>query len=258
MKDNKTYFEAKGAELLKRLGMSKTEFARKMGIQKQNVKTLFATKNIFVLRKASEVLGVPFELLVSFPEEPDFEGCIFYSDYVAQAAFLRVVIPYDRHDDLFTIINEDEEDLGLSDSLFLPLYDTENRQFDFTINLDERRICNWTYNAGLRIWAKVCNSGTYELQDKNGNPLLQIIGYVPNEVIPPQENGFGDYVEFCIDRDGIISNWPEEPDLMVFAEKGTLPKPIRSNKWGCAKQVLWTIKNAHLSDDEIEWIKNNI
>lgn len=68
---NKIYFEANGEALLKRIGMSKSEFARRMGIRKQNVKALFKTKNLETIYKASEVLGVPFELLVGYIEEPD-------------------------------------------------------------------------------------------------------------------------------------------------------------------------------------------
>lgn len=51
------YFEEKGAELLKTLCMSKAEFARRMGIRKQNVNVLFKTKNIETIRKAANVLG---------------------------------------------------------------------------------------------------------------------------------------------------------------------------------------------------------
>ena len=65
------YFEAKGEEILERIGMKKAEFARKMGIRKQNVKTLFKTKNLETLYKASNVLGVPFEMLIGYVEEPD-------------------------------------------------------------------------------------------------------------------------------------------------------------------------------------------
>ncbi len=258
MSGDKTYFEANGPELIKRLGITKTEFALRMGIRKQNINTLFKTKNILVIRKAARVLGVPFELLVSYPEEHDFEGCTFFSDYVADSAFLRIVLPYDRKDDLFTIINDCDENLGMDDACEIPLYDEENRQFDFTINLKDNKIKGWHYESGLRIWAKVQNLGTYELQNGDGKPLLQIIGHVPNDIIPPKQTGFGDYVEFCIDSKGTVTNWPTEPDLMVFAEEGTLPKPIRSNKWGRAKQVLQTILNARLSPEELEWIKNNI
>ena len=42
---NQIYFEANGEELLSRIGMTKSEFARQMGIRKQNVKALFRTKN---------------------------------------------------------------------------------------------------------------------------------------------------------------------------------------------------------------------
>ncbi|MBR5398488.1 MAG: hypothetical protein IK103_01695 [Bacteroidales bacterium] len=65
------YFEAKGEALLKQIGMSKSEFARRMGIRKQNVKALFKTKNLETIHKAAGVLEVPFTLLVGYAEEPD-------------------------------------------------------------------------------------------------------------------------------------------------------------------------------------------
>ena len=68
---NQIYFEAKGEALLERIGMSKSEFARRMGIHKQNVKVLFKSKNLETIYKASEVMGVPFEMLIGYIEEPD-------------------------------------------------------------------------------------------------------------------------------------------------------------------------------------------
>ena len=53
------YFEVKGETLLKRIGMSKAEFARRMGIQRQNVKAQFRSKDIRVIQKAADVMGVP-------------------------------------------------------------------------------------------------------------------------------------------------------------------------------------------------------
>lgn len=70
---NQIYFEAKGEAFLERIGMSKSEFARRMGIRKQNVKALFKTKNLETIYKASEVLGVPFTLLIGYTEEPDLD-----------------------------------------------------------------------------------------------------------------------------------------------------------------------------------------
>ena len=68
---NQIYFEAKGEALLEKIGMTKSEFARRMGIRKQNVKALFKTKNLETIYKASEVMGVPFVMLVGYVEEPD-------------------------------------------------------------------------------------------------------------------------------------------------------------------------------------------
>ena len=68
---NQINFEANGEELLSRIGMTKSEFARQMGIRKQNVKALFRTKNLETIYKAAMVMGVPFEMLVGYVEEPD-------------------------------------------------------------------------------------------------------------------------------------------------------------------------------------------
>lgn len=68
---NQIYFEAKGEALLEKIGMSKSEFARQMGIRKQNVKTLFKSKNLETIHKAATVIGIPFEMLIGFVEEPD-------------------------------------------------------------------------------------------------------------------------------------------------------------------------------------------
>lgn len=68
---NQIYFEAKGEAVLERIGMSKSEFARRMGIRKQNVKALFKSKNLLTIYKAAEVMGVPFEMLVGYIEDPE-------------------------------------------------------------------------------------------------------------------------------------------------------------------------------------------
>ena len=68
---NTIYFEEKGEHLLERIGMTKAEFARRMGIRRQNVKTLFKSKDLRVIQKAADVLGVPWIFLVGYAEEPD-------------------------------------------------------------------------------------------------------------------------------------------------------------------------------------------
>ena len=64
------YFEERGPKLLEKLGMTKSEFARRMGILRQNVNVLFKTNNLETIARAAEVLEVPLALLVGYVEEP--------------------------------------------------------------------------------------------------------------------------------------------------------------------------------------------
>ena len=71
--DSRLYFEIHGEEMLRVKGLSKTDFAERMGVKKQNVNALLQTKNILTLKKAAEVLEMPLELLVSTPESTEVE-----------------------------------------------------------------------------------------------------------------------------------------------------------------------------------------
>lgn len=70
---NQIYFEAKGEAILGKIGMTKSEFARRMGIRKQNVKALFKSKNLETIYRAAGVMGVPFEMLIGYIEEPNLD-----------------------------------------------------------------------------------------------------------------------------------------------------------------------------------------
>lgn len=98
------------------------------------------------------------------------------------------------------------------------------------VDLFERKVIDWDYNDYLRMWAKVCDSGTYTLLDADMNPLWQINGYVPNAMIPPYGDGFGDYLELAIEHDGSLPHWQSVPDFSDFVEDGEAPKPIKTNK----------------------------
>ena len=65
------YFEEKGLSLLSLRGISKAEFARRMGIQRQNVNVLFRTNNLEIIARAAQVLDVPLSLLIGYVEEQD-------------------------------------------------------------------------------------------------------------------------------------------------------------------------------------------
>ena len=68
------YFEEKGPELLEQRGMTKAEFARRMGILRQNVNVLFRTNNLEIISRAAEVLEVPLALLVGYVDESELEN----------------------------------------------------------------------------------------------------------------------------------------------------------------------------------------
>ena len=89
------YFEEKGAELLDKVGMTKAEFARRMGIQRQNVNVLFRTNNLEIIARAAEVLDVPLVLLVGYVEEPDPEECQIIESADASSSDDGVIRPED-------------------------------------------------------------------------------------------------------------------------------------------------------------------
>ena len=51
--------------------MTKSEFARRMGIRRQNVNVLFKTNNLEIIARAAQVLDVPLAMLVGYVDEPD-------------------------------------------------------------------------------------------------------------------------------------------------------------------------------------------
>ena len=77
----KTYLEEHGDDLLAAAGLSKVQFATKLGIAPQNVKKLFASKNISALSKVAGVLSVSLQYLIYGNMEQtstDVHGCRNY------------------------------------------------------------------------------------------------------------------------------------------------------------------------------------
>ena len=69
---NRTVFEAHGEELIARAGMTKAEFARRMGIKRQNVKSLFHSPKLETVHKAAQVLNLPIVYLIGFVNPIDY------------------------------------------------------------------------------------------------------------------------------------------------------------------------------------------
>ena len=92
------------------------------------------------------------------------------------------------------------------------------------IDLKTHQLLNWKLEYGtLYLQAKICDSGTYFLLDKDKKAICKIADYVPNGLIPDSDD-CGDYIRLRINSDGTIENWPidtsivEEPILDTKVE----------------------------------------
>ena len=97
-----TYLEKNINEILKNLGMSKAQFAEKMGVARQNIDKTIATHKVFQLLKAAEVLNLPLEYLLYGEQQQishatKLNGFIEYNDKIVKVECLS---------DLQNVIND--------------------------------------------------------------------------------------------------------------------------------------------------------
>ena len=169
--------------------------------------------------------------------------------------YLQISIPYDKEDELISFDDGVMTELECDEEYTPPMLNAEDQLLEFVIDLKEGKMLNWNYEGGyLRMWAKVCDGGTYTLLDSEKKPIWQIRGYVPNKLIPPFENGYGDYIELAIEADGKVVDWPAMPDFSDFVADGRSPEPIKTNKWHRAEVAYWQVRGMKLSREEIEWL----
>lgn len=81
------------------------------------------------------------------------------------------------------------------------------------IDLETGVITNWTQGVTADIHYKVCDDGSYKIEDVDGNVVFEKEGYVV-DMMCPEENGFGDYIIMKVDESGKIANW--KPSLKGF------------------------------------------
>lgn len=173
----------------------------------------------------------------------------------AEAKYLQISLPYDKEDHLITFDDGMMTELECDDDFAPPMLNPETLSLEYVIDLKNRKVLDWNYEEGyLRMWAKVCDGGTYTLLDKDKNPICQINGYVPNKLIPPFEKGWGDYIELAIEADGTIREWPTTPDFSDFVENGQTPQPVKTNKWYRAERALMHVNNERLNKEELTWL----
>ena len=174
-----------------------------------------------------------------------------------KARYLHISIPYNR-DEKYGLLSFDDgliTELECEEDFVPPMLNVETLRLELIVDLYERKVINWGDDKDyIRMWAKVCDSGTYTLLDADMKPIMQINGYVPNAMIPPYENGFGDYLELAIEPDGTLPHWQTIPDFSDFIEEGEAPQPIKTNKWHHAEDAYRDVMRHKLNKEEMIWL----
>ena len=81
------------------------------------------------------------------------------------------------------------------------------------IELENGRVLYWPKGLIAGIHYKVCDDGEYWLLDVDQNRIAKWKGfYVPNSILCVGDNGFGDYIIFQINEQGLICDW-RQPQL---------------------------------------------
>ena len=167
------YFEEKGAELLDKVGMTKAEFARRMGIQRQNVNVLFRTNNLEFIARAAEVLDVPLALLVGYVEEPEvYELPVpeFHKESLDLAADIR---PED------VPVGDSAEDRRERSRLIRQFY------YQWLNRNDSRKVFNRSLNDYIHVKYISVNetAGHASLRYLSTLAVLQLDAILPNAVL---------------------------------------------------------------------------
>ena len=84
------------------------------------------------------------------------------------------------------------------------------------IELDTGKILEWPAGKIGEFYLKVVDEGSYFLLDQDRKVIAKIEqNYAPNKLLPPVD-GYSDYVNFKINKNGIITNWYKRPVLTEF------------------------------------------
>jgi hypothetical protein len=86
--------------------------------------------------------------------------------------------------------------------------------FSIIVGIDSGKIVNWPQGQAANVYLKVVDRGSYFLLDAFDNEVAAIESdYVPHGVVPGE---YGDYLDLQINGDGVVTNWPKEPDVSEF------------------------------------------
>lgn len=80
------------------------------------------------------------------------------------------------------------------------------------INLETGKILGWPVGTTADVHYKVCDQGEYWLGDGNTKSLKWRGHYVPDDFLCVGDSGYGDYIIFKVNADGLIQDWVR-PDI---------------------------------------------
>lgn len=107
-----------------------------------------------------------------------------------------------------------------TDGHLIPLRVGDN--WEPIIDLRTGKIQGWPEGTAADVHYKVCDEGEYLLLDAQQQPVgKHRSAYVPDDLLCPTGNGYGDYIIMKIGPDGQIDGWPSSP-------------PINSDEWEAA------------------------
>lgn len=99
-------------------------------------------------------------------------------------------------------------------------YNQDMKGICLKIDIDNGKVINWPkelYEVEF-IDVKITDSGEYVLTDDKGNKIISKEGYVP-DCLQIESNGYGDYLEFVVDKNGFIKDWSfNQKDVDSFKE----------------------------------------
>lgn len=86
------------------------------------------------------------------------------------------------------------------------------------IDIDSGTIVNWPVGTTAKIHYKVCDAGTYDLLDSEGNIVCQQDNCYVLNCLSPGGKGYGDYIIMNVDESGKIENWRFDPEDFINDE----------------------------------------
>lgn len=117
--------------------------------------------------------------------------------------------------EIHTVRIEVELHDDVSESLPKHLFNDDG-ELDLLIEVDTGKVMSWQGNEPVSIHDNIRNNGVYTLFDKCGGEVASLDNYyIPHDLIPGKR---GEYIHLDISADGVVTNWPDVPNVYEFFE----------------------------------------